>query len=129
MPLDKQSIAGSLFQTISRLCSAVAYGIVTAIFDHVQKNPAKSGYYANNAAEPYSSAFWFAAAAAFPSMLLFPFLRIGTQGHTGDTRRGKQTDKREDESEGGRGGDIEHAVITNATPGGKGVHDQDTEKV
>ncbi|EMD87455.1 hypothetical protein COCHEDRAFT_1145117 [Bipolaris maydis C5] len=128
MPLDKQSIAGSLFQTISRLCSAVSFGIVTAIFDAVQKSPAKSGYYANNAAEPYAFAFWFAAAVAFLSMLLFPFLRIGTQGHTGDTRRVKQTGERDDESEGGRGEDSEHAVITDAMAGEKSVHVQDTEK-
>ncbi|EUC40083.1 hypothetical protein COCMIDRAFT_109683 [Bipolaris oryzae ATCC 44560] len=129
MPLDKQSIAGSLFQTISRLCNAIAFGIATAIFDSVQKSPAKSGYYAGNAAEPYSFTLWFAAAAAFPGMLLFPFLRIGTQGHTGDTRRGKQTSERDDEPEGGRGGGSEHAVITDATTDGKSVHVQDTEKI
>lgn len=62
-------------------------------------------------------------------MLLFPFLRIGTQGHTGDTRRGTQTGEQDDESEGGRGGGSEHAVITDATAGGKSVHVQDTEKI
>ena len=77
MPLDKQSIAGSLFQTITRLCTAVGYGIGTAIFDSVQSNPAKSGYYANNAVEPYAATFWFSAAAAFIGVLFVPWLRIG----------------------------------------------------
>src|SRR5688500_5269873 len=87
MPSHKQSIAGSLFQTISRLCNAVACGIATAIFDGVQLHPSTSGYYAGNAVEPYAAVFWFAAAAAFPAIFMVPFLRIGTQGDTGNKGR------------------------------------------
>ncbi|KAH9882882.1 hypothetical protein J1614_000248 [Plenodomus biglobosus] len=90
MPTNKQSIAGSLFQTLTRLCTAIAYGIATAIFDAVQKNPATSGYYANNAVEPFAAVFWFAAGVAVPGIILTPFLRITTQGHKGDTGRVKQ---------------------------------------
>ena len=57
MPINKQSMAGSLFQTLTRLCTAVSYGIATAIFDAVKKNPSSSGYYANNAAEPFAAVF------------------------------------------------------------------------
>ena len=89
MPTNKQSIAGSLFQTLTRLCTAIAYGAATAIFDAVQRRPATSGYYARNAAEPFAAVFWFAAAASVPGLLLVPFLRIGTQGHKGDTGRVK----------------------------------------
>ena len=89
MPTNKQSIAGSLFQTLTRLCTAIAYGAATAIFDAVQRRPATSGYYAKNAAEPFAAVFWFAAAASVPGLLLVPFLRIGTQGHKGDTGRVK----------------------------------------
>jgi hypothetical protein len=89
MPTNKQSIAGSLFQTLTRLCTAIAYGAATAIFDAVQRNPATSGYYANNAVEPFAAVFWFAAAASVPGVILVPFLRIGTQGHKGDTGRVK----------------------------------------
>ncbi|KAI4631286.1 hypothetical protein J4E83_002817 [Alternaria metachromatica] len=89
MPTNKQSIAGSLFQTLTRLCTAIAYGAATAIFDAVQRKPATSGYYAKNAAEPFAAVFWFAAAASVPGLLLVPFLRIGTQGHKGDTGRVK----------------------------------------
>ncbi|KAI8943546.1 hypothetical protein NX059_001542 [Plenodomus lindquistii] len=90
MPTNKQSIAGSLFQTLTRLCTAVSYGIATAIFDAVQKKPAKSGYYANNAMEPFAAVFWFAVAVAVPGILLTPFLRITTQGHKGDNGRVKE---------------------------------------
>ncbi|KAF1961337.1 hypothetical protein CC80DRAFT_488635 [Byssothecium circinans] len=87
MPTNKQSIAGSLFQTLTRLCSAVGYGIATAIFDSVQRNPTSSGYYAGNAAEPYAAAFWFSTGSAVVGLAFVPFLRIGTQGHAGDEGR------------------------------------------
>lgn len=86
MPANRQSIAGSLFQTLTRLCTAVGYGIATAIFNAVQKNPAKSGYYAYNAVEPFAAVFWFSAAVAAIGVFFVPWLTIGTQGnqtHTG----------------------------------------------
>jgi hypothetical protein len=91
MPTNKQSIAGSLLQTLTRLCTAVGYGIATAIFDAVEDNPSTSGYYANNVIEPFAAVFWFAAACAFIGTLFVPFLTIGTQGHKGDTGRVKAT--------------------------------------
>ena len=90
MPANKQSIAGSLLQTLTRLCTAVGYGIATAIFDAVESNPSRSGYYANNAAEPFAAVFWFAAGVSFIGVILVPFLRITTQGHKGDMGRVKQ---------------------------------------
>lgn len=87
MPRNRQSIAGSLFQTLTRLCTAVGYGIATAIFNAVQNDPPKTGYYGNNAVAPYAAPCWFAAATAFLGVLFVPWLRIGTQGHKGDTGR------------------------------------------
>jgi hypothetical protein len=87
MPTNKQSIAGSLLQTLTRLCTAIGYGIATAIFDAVENNPSSSGYYANNAIEPFAAVFWFAVGCAFIGTLFVPFLKIGTQGHKGDTGR------------------------------------------
>ena len=91
MPANKQSIAGSLLQTLTRLCTAVGYGIATAIFDAVEKNPPKSGYYANNAVAPFAGVFWFAVGVCFIAVLFVPFLRITTQGHKGDTGRVKES--------------------------------------
>jgi len=90
MPANKQSIAGSLLQTLTRLCTAVGYGIATAIFDAVERSPPKSGYYANNAVAPFAGVFWFALGVCFIAVLFIPFLRITTQGHKGDTGRVKQ---------------------------------------
>ena len=89
MPLSKQSIAGSLLQTQTRICTAIGFGIATAVFDAVEKRPSSSGYYANNAIEPFAAVFWFTAVCAFVGAIFVPFLRIGTQGHKGDTGRVK----------------------------------------
>jgi hypothetical protein len=87
MPASKQSIAGSLLQTVTRLCTTVGYGVATAIFGSVAEKPSTSGYYAHNAAEPYAATFWFAVGFAFLGLFLVPFLKITTQGHKGDTGR------------------------------------------
>ncbi|KAF2688985.1 major facilitator superfamily MFS-1 [Lentithecium fluviatile CBS 122367] len=73
MPANRQSVAGSPFQTLTRLCTAVGFGIATAIFEAVQDNPSRSGYYANNAVEPYAATFWFAAGSAALGVLFVPF--------------------------------------------------------
>jgi len=81
LPPHRQSIAGSIFQTVTKLCVAVGYGITTAIFNAVSVNPSKSGYYANDPAEPYAAIFWFSMSIAVVGVALVPLLTIGTQGH------------------------------------------------
>ncbi|PSN70673.1 major facilitator superfamily MFS-1 [Corynespora cassiicola Philippines] len=81
MSRDRQSIAGSLFQTLARLCTAIGYGIATAIFNAVETSPPTSGYYANNAVAPFAATFWFAAGTSAIGVLFTPWLRITTQGH------------------------------------------------
>lgn len=104
MSANKQSIAGSLLQTLTRLCTTVGYGVATAIFDSVAEKPSSSGYYAHNAAEPYAATFWFSVGSAFVALLFVPFLRITTQGHKGDTGRLKTV------AESGSGLDDGHVV-------------------
>lgn len=81
LPPYRQSIAGSIFQTVSKLCVAMGYGIATAIFNAVSANPSKSGYYANDPVEPYAATFWFSMSTAVVGVALVPLLTIGTQGH------------------------------------------------
>ncbi|KAF2475997.1 putative transporter [Lindgomyces ingoldianus] len=81
LPKSQQSIAGSIFQTVSKLAVTIGLGIGTAILKSVSENPATSGYYAHDPFEPYSATFWFAMACTFISLLLVPFLKIKTQGH------------------------------------------------
>lgn len=81
LPPSQQSIAGSIFQTVTKLCQSVGYGIGTAVFNAVSQNPSLGGYYKNDVAtQPYSAVFWFATASCGASVILASFLTIGTQG-------------------------------------------------
>jgi hypothetical protein len=75
LPPSKQSVAGGIFGTSTRLCTNLALGISTAIFHAVQSQPGNG-----DAIKPYLSVFWFGAAVTGTSTLLVPFLKIGTQG-------------------------------------------------
>ncbi|KAF2491371.1 major facilitator superfamily transporter [Lophium mytilinum] len=83
LPPERQSIAGSIFQTVTKLCIAVGFGVATAIFNAVNASPARSGYYGNDPYQPYAAVFWFGMAASAASVPLVFWLRIGTQGHEG----------------------------------------------
>lgn len=92
MPVHQQSIAGSIVQTITKLCQSVGFGIGTAVFNAVGKSAEQGGYW-DVETKPYSAVFWFAAAASGVSIVFALFLTIGTQG-------GKE---KEVEDEGGDG--------------------------
>jgi hypothetical protein len=81
MAKDQQSVAGGLFQMVTRLCLTVGMGISTAIYDGVVNHPAKSGFAAGTQEQPYSATFWFSMAASALSIFFVPFLTIKTQGH------------------------------------------------
>jgi hypothetical protein len=81
LPLSQQSVAGSIMQTVSKLCVAISYGVSTAVYNAVQTSPSKSGYYANDPAQPYAAAIWVAVGFGSIGVILVPFLTIHTQGH------------------------------------------------
>lgn len=81
LPKAQQSIAASIFQTITKLAVTVGFGIETAIFNSRDAKPATTGYYANDPYEPYAAVFWAAASITFLSLIFVPFLRIKTQGN------------------------------------------------
>jgi hypothetical protein len=83
LPKAQQSTAASIFQTITKLAVTVGFGIETAVFNSVYAKPAKTGYYANDAYEPFAAVFWAAAATTFLSLFAVPFLRMKTQGNHG----------------------------------------------
>ena len=60
----------------------------TAVFQQVKSNPATSGYYGNDPAEPYAAVFWYSAACTGISLLLVPFLTLKTQGNDTQTEDG-----------------------------------------
>ncbi|EFW17306.1 hypothetical protein D8B26_000044 [Coccidioides posadasii str. Silveira] len=85
LPTDQQSLAGGIFNTLTKLCQNIGLGMTTAIYvamDH--KNPDPSHI------EPYLSTYWLSAGFAGLGFVLVFFLKIGTQGgsSTGEEKRG-----------------------------------------
>ena len=79
LPTAQQSIAGGIFQTVTRLCMTVGFGITTALFNAVEKSPRMASYW-DRATQPYTATFWFAVACSVVSIGLVPFLTLTTQG-------------------------------------------------
>ncbi|RMD39539.1 hypothetical protein DV735_g5600, partial [Chaetothyriales sp. CBS 134920] len=77
MPSDKQSVAGGLFNTVSRLIAAVGLGVQTSVFNAAggaATGPDSIKY------RPYQATFWVSLVGAVAGMALVPFTTIGTQG-------------------------------------------------
>lgn len=79
MPPSQQSIAGGIFQTVTRLCMTIGFGITTALFNAVEKSPSMASYW-DRETQPYTATFWFAVAGSVVSIGLVPFLTLTTQG-------------------------------------------------
>ncbi|KAJ5183963.1 hypothetical protein N7492_001579 [Penicillium capsulatum] len=79
LPPSQQSIAGGIFNTVSKLCNNLGLGIATSVHSAVAHQMTPS----TPPIRPYVSVFWFAAAAAGVSLFMVPFLTLGTQGGNG----------------------------------------------
>lgn len=78
LPPSQQSIAGGIFNTVSKLCNTLGLGIATSVSGAVAHRMTVDG----PVIRPYLAVYWFAAAAAGLSLFMVPFLTIGTQGGT-----------------------------------------------
>jgi MFS family permease len=76
---EQQSTAGGIFQTVSKLCTTIGMGMATAVFNSVQARPTLSRYWTEEE-QPYAAVFFAGFACAAVSVLMVPFLTIGTQG-------------------------------------------------
>lgn len=74
LPPSQQSIAGGIFNTVSKLCNNLGLGIATSVHSAVANQASTS------AIRPYLAVYWFSAAAAGLSLVLVPFLTLETQG-------------------------------------------------
>ncbi|KAJ5195225.1 uncharacterized protein N7498_008663 [Penicillium cinerascens] len=79
LPPSQQSIAGGIFNTVSKLCNNLGLGIATSVHSAVMNQMTES----TPAIKPYLAVYWFSAAGAGLSLVLVPFLTIGTQGGQG----------------------------------------------
>ncbi|KAI9876282.1 MAG: hypothetical protein M1830_006881 [Pleopsidium flavum] len=78
LPRHQQSVAGGIFNTVTKLCNTIGLGITTAIYTSISAKP----FSLDNPIKPYLACFWFSCASAALSICLVPFLQIGTQGGT-----------------------------------------------
>ncbi len=76
LPPNQQSLAGGIFNTITKICSAIGLGISASIYN--AESTGKSAL--QTTIKPYQSLFWFCVAASGVSLVFVPFLTIGTQG-------------------------------------------------
>lgn len=77
LPSSQQSLAGGIFNTLTKLCTNIGLGITTAIYVSIEnKRPAPQPI------EPYLGTYWISAGFAGLAVVFVLFLKIGTQGGT-----------------------------------------------
>ncbi|KAI9827986.1 MAG: hypothetical protein M1819_006829 [Sarea resinae] len=94
LPPHQQSIAGGIFQTVTKLCTTIGLGVTTAIYNPISKQMSPG----DDPTKPYADCFWFCCASAALSVCLVPFMTIGTQGRADknpatDTEKGIEKEK------------------------------------
>lgn len=92
LPAGQQSLAGGIFNTVIKLCSAVGLGISTSIYNAESTN---STVALQTTPKPYQMAFWFCVATAGAGLLFVPFLTIGTQGHSVKSTSASSSDEKD----------------------------------
>ncbi|ROV94357.1 hypothetical protein VPNG_09387 [Cytospora leucostoma] len=78
LPAQQQGLASGVMNTLVRLSSTVAMGIATAVYASIETSP-------KGLEQPmlkFTRTFQVSMAMAAASVLIVPFIRIGTQGHT-----------------------------------------------
>lgn len=78
LPPSQQSLAGGIFNTVSKLCGAIGLGISASVYNAESTTTEAL----QTSTRPYAAAFWFCTAAAGVGIFFVPFLTIGTQGHS-----------------------------------------------
>jgi len=77
VPSDQQSVAGGLFNTLTRLVATIGLGIQTSIFNSAGGSASGPGAYHYR---PYQATFWVSMVGGVLALFLVPFLTIGMQG-------------------------------------------------
>ena len=76
LPPHQQSLAGGIFNTVTKICSAIGLGLSASIYNAESTGTAAL----QTTIRPYRSVFWFCVASAGLGLCFVPFLTIGTQG-------------------------------------------------
>jgi nitrate/nitrite transporter NarK len=94
MPREQQSVAGGLFNTITRLSATVGLGVQTSVYNSLGGSAFGSGA---QLYRPYQSTFWVSLAGAVLALFLVPFVTIERQG--GKTEKTLSSQESEKESQ------------------------------
>lgn len=81
-PREQQSVAGGIFGTVIKMCTAVGLGISASIYNAESSTSIDSGGALQVGIKPYRSVWYFCVASAALGLLFVPFLTIKTQGHS-----------------------------------------------
>ncbi|KAJ5670138.1 uncharacterized protein N7477_005501 [Penicillium maclennaniae] len=103
LPPAQQSIAGGIFNTVSKLCNNLGLGIATSVNSAVANQMTAS----TPVIRPYLAVYWYASAAAGLSLFVVPFLTLGTQGGSPEEP---------DHSVTGSDGDEKRHIVDDLTP-------------
>jgi len=81
LPPGQQSLGGGIFNTVTKVWTAVGLGISASIYNA----ESTSASALQTEIKPYRAIYWFCVASAAAGCLVVPFLTIGTQGHSTGT--------------------------------------------
>ncbi|EEP81267.1 predicted protein [Uncinocarpus reesii 1704] len=77
LPPSQQSLAGGIFNTLTKLCQNIGLGMTTAIYISMEHK-----YSYPPSIKPYLSTYWLSAGFSALGAVLVFFLKIGTQGNS-----------------------------------------------
>lgn len=80
LPAEQQSVAGGMFQTATRLVSTVGLGVATTVFSSTGGSTVAGEDGIRPSWHPYRATFWVSLVGAVLSLLITPWLKLGTQG-------------------------------------------------
>lgn len=94
LPSEQQSVAGGMFQTVTRLATTIGLGVATTVFAEAGGSTEVSG---SAPWRPYQATFWVSLVGAVLGLALTPFLTIGRQGHRQKSNAHEEDQAQQDE--------------------------------
>ncbi|KIX03092.1 uncharacterized protein Z518_06642 [Rhinocladiella mackenziei CBS 650.93] len=89
LPSEQQSVAGGLFNTVTRLTATVGLGIQTSIYNSAGGSAEGAG---SSRYRPYQATFWVSLVGSVVALFLVPFITIGRQGGRKKPANGRYQD-------------------------------------
>lgn len=97
LPREAQGLASGIMNTLIRLASTLSMGIATAVYATYEARPSEE----TDPMLKFTRTFQVSVAMAALSVIIVPFIRIGTQGH--HEKEGEQSEISTEDGEGNEG--------------------------